>query len=139
MKSTTKKLFAIILSLIMLTGMAVPALATEETEVTPPEPVGIVAQGKAGDKIDWVLDENGVLYLDGEGEMYSCDANATSPWYAYHDDVTSAVIGDGITTIGKLMFEDCENMTSVAIPDSVKTIEEYAFGWCYSLILVTIP
>lgn len=139
MKNATKKLILIIFSIVMLIGMAVPALAVEEADDAPAEPVGIVAQGKAGEKIDWTLDENGVLYLDGEGEMYSYDEYTSSPWYEYRDDVTSAVIGDGITTIGSWAFKDCQSMTEAVIPDSVKTIEEYAFCWCYSLEFVSIP
>ena len=49
------------------------------------------------------------------------------------------VINDGVTSIGKCAFEDCENLTSVTIGNSVTTIGESAFESCWSLSSLTIP
>ena len=49
------------------------------------------------------------------------------------------VIADGITSIGRYAFDDCESLTSITIPSSVTSIGEYAFDDCESLTSITIP
>jgi len=51
---------------------------------------------------------------------------APSPWYG-GSMVLSAVIEEGITSIGSNAFLGCKNLTSIAIPNSVTTIVEFAF------------
>ncbi|MCD8310904.1 MAG: leucine-rich repeat domain-containing protein [Firmicutes bacterium] len=73
---------------------------------------------------DGVL-EDGVLTISGEGEM----KNNYAPWgyYFYNGYVTSVVIEDGVTSIGRYAFEGCTSLTSVTIPDSVTSIGRSAF------------
>ena len=61
--------------------------------------------------------------------------------YAFHncENLTSVVIGDGVTTIGGYAFNYCRGLTSVVIPDSVTSIGNGAFTWCYILTSVVIP
>ena len=53
--------------------------------------------------------------------------------------ITTAVIPDGVTTIGKDAFRGCKALTSVVIPTSVAIIGNNAFQGCEALILVEIP
>lgn len=55
------------------------------------------------------------------------------------EEVTEAVIPDGVTEIEKYAFYHCVNLTSVTIPDSVTTIHIDAFCHCLSLESITIP
>ena len=52
--------------------------------------------------------------------------------------LTSVTIGNGVTSIGDYVFSWCIGLTSVTIPDSVTSIGNYAFSWCSSLTSVTI-
>ena len=121
-----------------------------------------IASGTAG-PLTWVLSMDGVLIIDGKGEMpdYSFPANLKPPWYKYKDDITdvvigneiivigatafrafekitSVVIGNSVTDIGFSAFAGCHSLTSVVIPNSVTNIGASAFHWCYSLTSVTI-
>ena len=52
---------------------------------------------------------------------------------------TTYSIPDGVLTIGKYAFKDCNNLISIAMPSSLTDIEEYAFMGCSSLKSVNIP
>ena len=53
--------------------------------------------------------------------------------------LTSIIIPDGVTSIGKSVFHNCTSLTSVEIPDSITSIGVNAFYNCSSLTCITIP
>lgn len=54
-------------------------------------------------------------------------------------DLTEVVIEDGVTEIGKDVFQGCVGLTNVMIPDSVKKIGTWSFYMCKGLKNVDIP
>ena len=54
-------------------------------------------------------------------------------------DLTEVVIEDGVTEIGKDVFQGCVGLTKVTIPDSVKKIGTWSFYMCKGLKNVGIP
>ena len=54
-------------------------------------------------------------------------------------DLTEVVIKDGVTEIGKDVFQGCVGLTKVTIPDSVKKIGTWSFYMCKGLKNVDIP
>lgn len=54
-------------------------------------------------------------------------------------DLTEVVIEDGVTEIGKDVFQGCVGLTKVTIPDSVKKIGTWSFYRCGGLKNVDIP
>lgn len=108
---------------------------TPEPEPEPePDPNGTFASGAT-----WEFNpETGVLTISGTGAMdnYNGDGDE-APWYEYRSQITSAVISDGITSIGKRAFNETA-ITSIVIPDSVTIIGYNGFRNCKSLASVTI-
>jgi len=146
-----KRLISCVLCLCMLIGvMGLTPVAHAET-----------TSGVCGDNLTWSFDdETGTLTISGSGPMTNY-SNSTAPWHTYQSAITSAEIGDFVTTIGRYAFDNCWNLTSVTIgnsvtslgdcaffnckkldsvtiPDSVTSIGADAFGWCGSLMSVTI-
>ena len=93
--------------------------------------------GPCGTNANWAYDGYGTLTITGSGAMGNYEPNG--PWLQFIDGITKVVISDGITSIGKNNFKDCENLKSVTFPDSVKSIGEYAFAGCKGLTSVTLP
>lgn len=54
-------------------------------------------------------------------------------------DLTEVVIEDGVTEIGKDVFQGCVGLTKVTIPNSVKKIGTWSFYMCKGLKNVDIP
>ena len=126
-----KRIFSFVLAVLMIASL-LPATALA---------VDIVDSGTCGAKgsnLTWRLDREGVLTISGIGAMKEYDPYK-APWYGSSSRVKSAVIAEGVTSIGESAFENCRSLTSVTIPDSVTSIGERAFSYCKSLTSVTIP
>ena len=76
------------------------------------------------------------LAITGKGAMQDFDY---VPWSDYRDAITTAVIGDSVTTIGERAFSDCTALDSITLPNSVITIGNYAFSGCTALESITLP
>ncbi len=76
----------------------------------------------------WEFDYYANLTVTGAGEMDFSGCSGVAPWSSHMDDITTIIIGDGVTSIASKAFSGCENLTTITIPDSVETIEEDAFG-----------
>ena len=53
--------------------------------------------------------------------------------------ISSIIIGDSITSIGRSAFESCFELTSITIPNSVTSIGDSTFSGCSGLTSITIP
>ena len=120
-----KRLLSFVLAVLMIASL-LPATALAAYVVT---------SGTCGAEVTWTLDSEGVLTISGSGDMYDSKIVQSD----YRSLVKSAVIAEGVTSIGEFAFYDCRSLTSVTIPDSVTSIGRYAFYKCTSLTSVTIP
>ena len=128
-----KRLLSFVLAVLMIASL-LPATALAAGIVDS----GICGAEGDGSNLTWTLDSDGVLTISGSGDMHGYDYGSSgAPW----DDsrVKSAVIAEGVTSIGSYAFDDCKSLTSVTIPDSVTSIGDSAFCNCKSLTSVTIP
>ena len=126
-----KRIFSFVLAVLMIASfLPATALAAD-----------IVDSGTCGAKgsnLTWTLDSEGVLTISGSGDMRGYDPSVFgAPWDGRR--IKSAVIAEGVTSIGDSAFSYCTSLTSVTIPDSVTSIGEQAFYDCTSLTSVTIP
>lgn len=105
---------------------------------TPGQDTGsnVVAEGTCGENLNWVLTNDGVLTISGEGEMEDYSENV--PWNDYKSEITSVVIEEGATSIGDYAFTDCANLTAVELPESLASIGDYGFSGT-GLTGITIP
>ena len=116
--------------------------------------------GFCGNDLLWSYDiETKTLTISGTGAMYDYTAT-TRPWEAFEDEMTTIIIGDevtyigrlafyhsaslanvdmgGVTTIGVSAFSICTGLKNVEIGSSITTINQGAFNGCTALESVII-
>ena len=98
--------------------------------------------GKCGDNLTWAVHENGVLLIQGTGDMYDYDADENgwnAPWASYADEIYSVSIGEGVTSIGGCAFATWSNLRLAMVYGETIRIGYASFAQCTSLEKVSIP
>lgn len=122
-------LAALFLCFCTVTVMMLPVQAEGE----------LVAEGTCGDNLSWVLDNEGTLTVSGVGDMPRYSNERDVPWWPYRDQITTAIIEDGVTSICSYAFSGFDNLSAIRIADTVSAIGDFAFFFCISLKEVVIP
>ena len=119
--------------------------------------------GDMGDRVLWLLDGKGTLYVYGTG--YADDLCENPPaWEDWKNEIGWVYVKDGIMGLDDLAFSECYNLETVDLADSVeylgiscfsdcpnlrevklasktdwRDIPEFLFSGCTSLVKVNIP
>lgn len=118
-----KSVIALLLILTTIFVMCFSSTTTFAAEST------VVQKGTCGENIQWSLDNNGVLKLTGTGGTGDFPYSEHPGWYRYAYDIKRIEIGEGITSIGWLAFDKCDNVTEIVIPKGIKEISSGAFSF----------
>ena len=119
--------------LLVLLALVLPMLGMEAAAAE------TVDSGTCGSNLTWELDGRGILTITGTGDMHDYHYYySNAPWYTHREQITSVILEEGVTTIGKYAFYNCDSLVSVTIPDSVTSIGWSAFRGCSSLTDVYI-
>jgi|GEM_PF-6199027 len=100
---------------------AVVCIACMNTDSSSADPDG----GTFGD-LTWEFDGDHTLTISGTGPMEMPEEGY--PWVDYSGEITSVVIGSGVTSISQSAFEALNNLASVDFGDTVQTIGDSAFS-----------
>lgn len=120
MKQAKRMMF---LLLLMFSGLIFSTIKAEAAE--------IFKVGICGEKLTWVLTDDGTLTISGTGEMENYSYRNYSPW-RNSDLIENVVIEEGVTSIGDEAFLGCWNLTTIELPDGLTSIGNYAFKDCDS-------
>ena len=102
------------------------------------------ASGNCGKNAKWVLQTDGTLSISGSGAMWDFDWEKNH-WLWHNElgdpvkEIKTAVIENGITTIGADAFFRCSSLKSISISGSIANIGEGAFHGCKALTAITLP
>ena len=150
-----KKCFAILLAAAMLLCAAPLAgftaidwpeidfnglfLSAKAAEIVDSGTCGEVDEEKGldGSQLKWELDSDGVLTVSGKGKMNG--GYMSGAFCHLGKSVQTAVIKDGVESIGVWAFHSCVELKKVTIASSVTSIDSCAFSHCTGLTEVTLP
>ena len=91
-----KRIFSFVLAVLMIASL-LPATALAAVKS------GTCGAEGDGSNLTWTLDSEGVLTISGSGDMHGYGPSG-APWYGSRSRVKSAVIAEGVTSIGKCML-----------------------------------
>ena len=98
-----------------------------------------VANGTCGESLTWTLTDDGVLTISGTGTMDNyISLIKKAPWDSYKSSITTLVVKEGVTSIGRMAFAGYTNLTKVTFPSTLTAIEEMAFSACTGLTEVVL-
>lgn len=94
--------------------------------------------GNNGNNLTWVLTDDSVLTISGNGAMADFYWSNFAPWYStYRLDFKTVIITEGVTSIGTYAFHQCSKVDSISIPSTVSLIGYEALYSCINLTAVT--
>ena len=99
----------------------------------------IIASGECGESLTWTLTGLGVLTVSGTGMMTDYYESVDQPGAPWGNEILSAFIEEGVTSIGARAFAGCSSLVQVSLPSSLTSIGDWAFGQCGSLAEVELP
>ena len=130
---------------VLVPQQVVPVLTPTNTPVptnTPastntPVPTNTPAPATNGTigSITWAVGADGVLTISGTGDI----PDDTCPWAALADSITSVVVKEGVTGIGKNVLANLPKVTSITLPKTLTSIGDSAFSGCAALETINIP
>lgn len=115
---------------------------TQDTTLTAEFAKCIFASGTCGAEGDstnltWELSCDSVLTISGTGVMADYDWG-TTPWNEDNGKIKTVIVGEGVTSIGNLAFNNCTNLVNVSFPESITSIGDYVFVACTNLTAIDV-
>lgn len=105
------------------------------------------AKGVCGADLTWYY-QDGVLVIKGTGPMTDFGINVKTgqenPWGEHsgsdvYKKVQWVIIDEGVTSIGRNAFGNCESLSNIKLPNTLERIEDSTFEGCYNIKSITIP
>ena len=123
----TKSIFSFLLILSVYASHTMLYAATNEQY-----------SGTDGGNLSWTL-SNDTLVISGSGPMTDFAYYESAPWYAYHEQIKTVSMEEGVTSIGDYAFWGFQDMESLSIPKSIEVIGKNSIEDCFSLTSIAIP
>lgn len=98
-----------------------------------------VASGTCGNNLNWSLDSNGKLFINGTGKMDEYSSDNYAPWYKYRTQISEIKLANGVTSLGYGCFFQCSNVNTVNLGNTLDKIGDYAFQDCSGINHITLP
>lgn len=90
------------------------------------------ASGNCGSGVNWILYEDGELFITGYGSVNDYSETGT-PWGLFIGSINSVTIDTSVKEIGSCAFKDLIYMRTITIPENVKTLGDNVFVNCGKL------
>ena len=102
-----------------------------------------VAQGTCGaeaggSNLTWTLTSDGTLTISGTGDMADF-ISGNQPWEEHLAAIRTAVVQEGVTSVGHDFLSDCTGLTSIDLPDGLTSVGYFFLYGCIKLASIDLP
>ena len=102
-----------------------------------------VAQGTCGaeaggSNLTWTLTSDGTLTISGTGDMADF-ISGNQPWEEHLAAIRTAVVQEGVTSVGHDFLSDCTGLTSIDLPDGLTRVGHDFLSDCRGLTSIDLP
>ena len=103
----------------------------------------IIASGTCGaeaggSNLTWTLTSDGTLTIRGTGDMADFTSD-NQPWEEHLAAIRTAVVQEGVTSVGNYFLSNCTGLTSLTLPAGLMSAKhQFLFG-CTGLTSLTLP
>ncbi|MBR6670323.1 MAG: leucine-rich repeat protein, partial [Ruminococcus sp.] len=101
---------------------------TLSSEITAPEEEeeSYIAYGELGENLTWKLLDDGMLEINGEGEMLECGEGGY-PWSDFSDKIKDISLAKEVTSVGAYAFYNCKNLETLHL---APVVGAHAYDGC---------
>lgn len=93
----------------------------------------LLDSGECGPDVFWELYESGKLIIKGNSYIYGYTYYADIPWYIYRSQITTVEVQEGVQSLTKASFIDCNQLSSISLPASLCCLDDSTFYNCVAL------
>jgi len=93
-----------------------------------------------GPAVNWSFHaESGTLHITGSGPMADAGPDRETPWQTWRHLIRRVIVGEGITRIGRAVFDSCTALEELRLPASLTALDGGALNGCESLERIEMP
>ena len=85
------------------------------------------------------LYDDGRFIISGTGKIKDFDKSEDRAYFENVREIKDVVVNQGITNIGKLTFDRCNNLETISLPEGIKKIGGGSFFDCHNLREIKLP
>ena len=99
---------------------------------------GTCGAGAGGGNLVWTLTSDSTLTISGTGDMADF-TSGNQPWQDHLTAIRTAVVQEGVTSVGNYFLSSCTGLTSVNLPDGLTSVGSHFLGNCTGLTSIDLP
>lgn len=93
--------------------------------------------GAEGNNLSWSLTAGGLLTISGSGKSDDWERGYDAPWYDHSEDITEAVVEEGVTWLDPYSFRNLDSLRKISLP-STADFSYSQFSSCEKLTEILI-
>ena len=91
-----------------------------------------------GSNLTWTLTEDSTLTISGTGDMADF-TNEKQPWQDHLAAIRTAVVQEGVTSVGNYFLYRCSNLASIDLPGGLTSVGDAVLFRCERLTSLDLP
>ena len=120
--------------LLFLAALCLASVQVQGQTTVDSGPCGSEADGS---NLTWTLTSDGTLTISGTGDMADFTFG-NQPWQYHLTAIRTAVVQEGVTSVGDYFLYKCTDLTSLTLPAGLMSVGDYFLSNCTGLTSIDL-